>query len=97
MRFTKNKSRISQDLKVNDIRAEEKSVSQCIAYTLISFAIVLFQVRFSKLSNIQFFKFYYRNKYKIIQDKPIKELLVRFFVFITLVYKLHNEQHLTNS
>ena len=72
MRFNKNKSRISQDLKVNDIRAEEKSVSQCIVHTLTSFAIVLFQVRFSKLSIIQFVKFYYYNKYKIVQNKSIQ-------------------------
>lgn len=94
MKFNKNKSRISLYLKVKNLRTEKKGVGQFIAYTLTRIVIALSEAKFSKLSNI---KFYNYSKYKILQFRSIKKLLIHFFVFITLVYKVHFDHHLTNS
>ena len=94
MKFNKNKNRNSPYLKVKDLRNEEKGVSQCIAYTLTRIVIALSKVKLSKLSNI---KYYNCSKYKIIQYRSIRELLIHFFMFITVVYEVHNKYYLTNS
>ncbi len=97
MRLNKNNSRISQYLKVKDLRSRGKRISQCIAHTLTRITIVLSQVEISKLSNNQFIKFYTCNKYNIAQNRPIIKLLVHFFVFITFVYKINIDHYKTNS
>lgn len=85
MKFDKNKNRNSQYLKIKNLRCGEKSVGQCIAYILTKRAIVLFKSKISKLSKIIF---YNCSKYKIIQNRSIRKLLIHFVVFINCSFRI---------